>query len=164
MKIYIVQTYYSGKEAYELFGDKSVGAGWYDAGEYTYLSWAKQYADQLKIDGFKARVVVGEYEYLLNPVGKLSRAQKDALIDILIGKFTGFHSNPELFYELLEAKYIQPDKWGDTYELTDLGKEIAESERQLKEQKKVKIRAASRARYGAMSGLGLKKTRYGGWE
>ena len=97
-----------------------------------------------------------------NPVGKLTRAQKNALVDILKEKPINLSS--EVFYELLHAKYIQPDKWGDTYELTELGKEIAESESKLKEQAKTKTRAAARARYGAMSGLGLKKTKYGGWE
>ena len=41
---------------------------------------------------------------LSNPVGKLTRAQKDVLVDILKDKPVNFNYNPELFYELLKCE------------------------------------------------------------
>ena len=162
---WLIQTYHDEKEAEEIFGFEQ--AGWYDYELLDSEYEAHVTCEYLSKDGVKCRYryVMGFRfsDYSGNPTPKLSRAQKDYLIGLFTGKRIS-NLVEESQIELLMNGYIKIDEWGEDYDLTDLGKEIAKSEYQLKEQSKVKTRAAARARYGAMSGLGLKKTRYGGWE
>ena len=161
---WLIQTYHDEKEAEEIFGFEQ--AGWYDYELLDSEYEAHVTCEYLSKDGIKCRYRhVTNYEftdYSGNPTPKLSRAQKDALVDMLQGK--QLRISGESFDEFIINGYVQLDQWQDEYELTELGKEIAQSEYKLKEQKKTKTRATARAKYGAMSGLGLKKTKYGGWE
>jgi hypothetical protein len=114
-------------------------------------------------------VILDGYEYTIQPVKKnpnpkLNRYQKDLLVDILKGVevWTQHYENDNIM-ELIGLGYIEVNEYGDAYELTVSGKEIAESESQLKEQARKKRNAAARGRSAALAGLGMKRTKYG-WE
>lgn len=114
-------------------------------------------------------VIVDGYKYTIQPVKenpspRLTRYQKDILVDILKGvEMPTQHYENDSIMVLVGLGYIEVNEYGDVYELTPSGKEIAESEFQLKEQARKKRNLAARGRASAMSSLGLKRTKYG-WE
>lgn len=114
-------------------------------------------------------VIIDGKEYIIervreNPYPKLSKSQKTLLVDILKGvEIPTQHYENNNIMDLVSLGYIEANEYGDAYELTNLGKEIAESEFQLKEQARKKRNAAARGRSAALSGLGMKRTKYG-WE
>jgi hypothetical protein len=102
--------------------------------------------------------------YKSNPSVKLNRNQKDFLVELLKGKeIEASKISYETMIKLIEEQYITVNEY-NVCELTEKGKDIAYSESQLKEQARKKRNAASRARGAAAKSVGLKKTRYGGWE
>ncbi len=114
-------------------------------------------------------VIIDGHEYVVEPVKnnpspRLTKYQKDILVDILKGVevYVQYYDNDSIMV-LVGLGYIEVNEYGDAYELTSSGKEIAESEFQLKEQARKKRNAAARGRSAALSGLGMKRTKYG-WE
>ena len=115
---------------------------------------------------FGLPVIIDGGEYVVEPVKnnpspKLSRSQKDALVALLNGRQP--NTSEENIEVLLMHGFVTYDNLGQEYELTESGFEIAQSEFQLKEQARKKRNATARGRSAALSGLGMKRTKYG-WE
>lgn len=112
-----------------------------------------------------AIAAVETFKYKPNPTIKLSRAEKDILVSLLDGKQPVYVSEDYRMKlsELIYKGLIKPDQYGEEYELTESGLEIAHSEKSLKDQARKKANLAARGRGEAAKSVGLKKTRFG-WE
>ncbi len=85
---------------------------------------------------------------------------REALIEVVLEKRS--HFGWETYAKLVAARLLLPD--ADGYKPTPAGKELAALEIGKAEIAKKKRNASARARSSAMSGIGMKRNRSGGWE
>jgi len=96
---------------------------------------------------------------------KLTIAMKEVLLKLLGGPMSGDKlGSMETLQALTDMGLIEYNSKTHEVSLSDKGKEAAEAYKIEKRGKQDKTNAAARGKADAMKSLGMKKTRYGGWE